>query len=52
MLISGKIESTAPLKIDETYLEYRSQSYVEACPSPRILDSHLPFSLLPRQLKG
>ena len=52
MLISGKVESTAPLKIDETFLEFCTPSQVEACPSPRVLDSHLPFNLLPKQLKG
>ena len=52
MLVSGKAESTEPLRIDRSFLEFCPQSQVEACPSPRVLDSHLPFRLLPIQLKG
>lgn len=49
MIINGKIESTD--QIDYTFLEMVPQSVVEAVPSPRILSSHLPFRLLPKQMK-
>ena len=52
MLINEKIKSTEPHQIDYTFLEMLPQCEIEAVPSPRILNSHLPFRLLPKQMKG
>ena len=52
MLINEKIKSTEPDMIDYTFLEMLPQCEIEAVPSPRILFSHLPFRLLPKQIKG
>ena len=51
MLLNGKAD-TISLHKEYTMLEARSQANMEAIPSPRILNSHLTLSLLPKQLKG
>ena len=51
MLVNGKAE-TIPIHKEQTMLEVIPQSELEKIPSPRVLNSHLTLSVLPKQLKG
>ena len=51
MLLNGKADNVS-LHKEYTMLEAMSLSDLEGIPSPRVLNSHLPLSRLPKQLKG
>ena len=51
MLLMGKAE-TIPIPKVFTMLEATPQENLDALPSPRVLNSHFPISILPKQMKG
>ena len=51
MLLNGNTE-TIPIPKMFAMLEFASQNDLEKLPSPRVLNSHFPLSILPKQLKG
>ena len=51
MLLNGKAE-TIPIPKEFTMLENVPQSQIDELPSPRVLNSHFPLSVLPKQIKG
>ena len=51
MLLKGKAENTQIPKI-ASMLEMHPREKLEELPSPRVLNSHLPLYMLPRQIKG
>ena len=51
MLLKGNAEST-PIPKVASMLEMHPREKLEDLPSPRVLNSHLPLYVLPRQLKG
>ena len=50
MLLNGKAEVKQMMKIG-LMMEMRTETELEQQPSPRVLNSHLPLSMLPRQMK-
>ena len=50
-LISGKPE-TIPYSKGKMMIEVIPQPELAELPSPRILNSHLPFHMLPKEMKG
>ena len=51
MLLNGKAE-TIPHSKGKLMLEAVPKSELEKCPSPRVLNSHLPLTMLPKDIKG
>ena len=51
MLLKGKAETIEYPKL-ATMLEATLESDLDKFPSPRLLNSHLPLRMLPKQLKG
>ena len=51
MLLNGTAESV-PLRKVALMLENTPESELEKLPSPRVLNSHLPMCMLPKQIKG
>lgn len=50
MLLRGSAEF-GPRGLDSAFLDLQDHGNIEQLDSPRILGSHLPFELLPRQVK-
>ena len=51
MLLKGNTE-TIPIPKMFAMLEFASRNDLEKLPSPRVLNSHFPLCILPRQIKG
>ena len=51
MLLKGNAE-TVPIPKEFAMLEFTTPADLEKLPSPRVLNSHFPLCILPRQLKG